>query len=94
MTAPNLDGIVIDHTDEHHADGPTTWEPVDLGPYLRGEVERPEPSIGIARNDGQRFIYPGREHSVIGETESGKTWFAIGSAALEIFACHRVVYIH
>ena len=30
----------------------TTWDPIDLGPYLRGEVERPKPSLGIARSRG------------------------------------------
>lgn len=72
----------------------TTWEPVDLGPYLRGEVQRPEPSIGMARSDGLRLIYPGREHAVIGETESGKSWFGIGCAAVEILAGHCVLYVH
>ena len=72
----------------------TTWEPIDLGPYLRGEVTVPQPSLGMARSDGQRMIYPGCEHAVLGETESGKTWFALGCVAAELTAGHRVVYIH
>jgi len=50
----------------------TTWEAFDLGPYLRGEIERPEPSLGLARSDGLRPLYHGREHAVLGETESGR----------------------
>lgn len=73
---------------------PTTWEPFDLGPYLRGEIERPQPSIGIVRSDGVRVIYPSREHAVLGETESGKTWFALGCVVSELLAGHHVVYIH
>lgn len=94
VITPELDRIVIDNTDEHDAGEPTTWEPVDLGPYLRGEVKRPQPSIGFARNDGQKLIYPGREHAILGETESGKTWYAIACVAVELRLGNHVVYIH
>ena len=73
---------------------PTTWEPVDLGPYLRGEIKQPQPSIGLHRSDGLRLIYPGREHAVLGETESGKTWFALACVAAELSVGNHVVYIH
>ena len=72
----------------------TTWEPFDLGPYLRGETQQPEPTIGLRRTDGRLFVYAGREHSVLGETESGKTWFALACVAAEIVNGYRVVYIH
>lgn len=80
----------------HFADdlGPSTWEPVDLGPYLRGEVVQPQPSIGIRRSDGLKVIYAGREHSLVGETESGKTWFALACVSAELSAGHYVVYCH
>lgn len=71
-----------------------SWSAVDLGPYIRGEVNRPEPTIGITRSDGLRLIYPGKEHSVIGEMESGKSWFCLASAAAEISLGRHVVYIH
>ena len=74
--------------------GPTSWEPVNLGPYLRGEIQTPEPSLGVARSDGVRLIYPGREHSVVADTEAGKTWIATACAAAEIEAGNRVVYVH
>ena len=72
----------------------TTWEPVDLGPHLRGEIQTPEPTMGLVRSDGLRMIYPGREHTVLGETESGKTWFALACVLAEIMAGSTVVYIH
>lgn len=71
-----------------------SWAPVDLGPYLRGEVTRPVPSVGLYRSDGLRMLYPGKEHAVIGEMESGKSWFALACAAAELAAAHPVLYIH
>lgn len=73
---------------------PTTWEPVDLGPYLRGEVQPPQPTVGVARSDGIRFLYPGREHAILGGTEAGKTWVALMCVAAELAAGNMVVYIH
>ncbi len=73
---------------------PTTWEPLDLGPYLRGEIERPEPSLGIARSDGVRVVYLGREHAIVGATESGKSWFSLACVAAELAAGKHVLYIH
>lgn len=72
----------------------SSWAPMDLGPYLAGTVPRPEPAVGLARTDGLRFIYPGKEHAVIGEMESGKSWFMAACAAAELRAGHRVVYVH
>ena len=75
-------------------DEPTTWEPIDLGPWMNGEITQPQPSLGIYRSDGLRLIYSGREHAVLGETESGKTWLALGCVAAELAVGNHVVYIH
>lgn len=72
----------------------TTWDPFDLWPYLRGEITQPQPTLGISRSDGVRLIYPGREHALVGETESGKTWLALMCAAAELLADNYVLYIH
>lgn len=80
--------------DEPTGDGPDSWAPIDLGPYLRGEIVRPEPSLGMARTDGLRLLYPGKEHAAIGEMEAGKSWFALGCVAVELNAEHHVVYAH
>jgi hypothetical protein len=81
---------------EEQSDDDTSrsWRPVDLAPYVNGTVERPKPSLGLFRSDGLRVIYPGKEHSGIGEMESGKSWFANGCVAAELLAGNRVVYIH
>ena len=79
------------HGDQHHGGD---WTPVDLGPYLRGEILRPQPSIGLFRSDGQQIIYAAREHVVLGETESGKTWVAAACVAADLRAGHYVVYVH
>lgn len=71
-----------------------SWTPIDLGPYLRGEVKRPEPAVGLARSDGLRMLYPGKEHAAIGEMESGKSWFALACASAELTAGNHVTYIH
>lgn len=71
-----------------------TWAPVDLGPYLAGEVARPVPTIGLARSDGLRLIYPGKEHTVIGEMECGKSWVLLACAASELRAGEHVAYVH
>lgn len=81
--------------DRRNADtDPGSWAPIDLGPYLRGEIVRPEPSLGMARTDGLRLLYPGKEHACIGEMESGKSWLALASVAAELNAEHHVVYVH
>lgn len=82
---------------EHRGDDEaeaTTWEAVDLGPYLRGEIEPVTPSVGAYRTDGQQVLYPGLEHSVIAHTAAGKTWFALACVTAEILAAHPVVYLH
>lgn len=76
------------------ADERTSWEPIDLGPFLRGEVVLPQPTVGVYRCDGQQFLYPGREHSVLGGTEAGKTWLALMCCAAELQRCNSVVYVH
>ncbi|MBV9651691.1 MAG: hypothetical protein JO296_16360 [Pseudonocardiales bacterium] len=74
--------------------GRDTWAPIDLGPYLRGEIRPVEPSIGVTRTDGLRLLYPGKEHAVIGEMEAGKSWFALACVAAELNADNHVVYVH
>ncbi|GGP98387.1 hypothetical protein BKA00_005817 [Actinomadura coerulea] len=71
-----------------------SWQPVDLGPILRGQHKRAVPTVGVARSDGLQFLYPGKEHSVIGEMESGKSWFCLASCAAELVEGNHVLYIH
>lgn len=71
-----------------------SWQPVDLGPILRGEHKRPEPAVGVMRSDRLQFLYPGKEHSVIGEMESGKSWFCLACCAAELVEGNHVLYVH
>ncbi|MQY04126.1 DnaB-like helicase N-terminal domain-containing protein [Actinomadura macrotermitis] len=90
--------FVADWTDAQRATGKAapgqSWRPVDLGPILRGDHERPAPSVGLARSDGLRLLYPGKEHTVMGAMESGKSWFSTASCAAELTAGHHVLYVH
>src|SRR5262245_38457872 len=69
-----------------------SWRPVDFGPVLSGEVQPAQPMIG-SRSDGIAVLYPGKLHTIAGESESGKTWFAAALLASEIAARHNVIII-
>jgi hypothetical protein len=82
---------------DHNAgkdDEPTTWEPIDLTEWLSGDKVSPNPEVGITRTDGLPLLYAGKEHIVFGETECGKSWFALQSCAVEIRNGNDVVYVH
>lgn len=91
---PDDPGPTEPGTGSHYEADPTTWEPVDLGPYLRGEIQPITPAVGACRSDGQRVLYPGLEHAVIAHTGAGKTWFALACVTAEILAGNPVVYLH
>lgn len=69
-----------------------TWRPVDLAEVLSGAYRSPVPSVG-ARSDGIGLFYPGRVHTIIGETEGGKTWVALLACRTELDAGHHVIYL-
>ncbi len=71
---------------------PRPWQPVNLGPVLDGTYQPPQPTVG-RRKDGAGMLYPGRAHTVVSETEGGKTWLALSWAVDEMNAGHHVVYI-
>ena len=70
----------------------STWAPVDLEPYLAGQITLPEPNV-LRRTDGQGLLYPGRVNSLYGRSESGKTWVAMLAVAQRIAKGERVCYI-
>lgn len=95
MPRPHRNHRAPDRTDPKRPQPPEdSWAPVDLGPYLSGQVERPKPTVGLARTDGLQLLYPGKEHAFIGEMESGKSWMALACVAAELAAGNHVVYIH
>lgn len=54
----------------------STWQPVDLEEALSPGATPPEPTLG-RRSDGFALLYPGRVHSVAGESEAGKSWLLL-----------------
>lgn len=69
-----------------------SWQPVDLEPVLTGDWQPPQPTVGL-RDDGRGIFYPGKGHSIVSETEGGKTWFALCCALDEMHAGNHVLYI-
>lgn len=66
----------------------------DLGPYLDGTYEPEQPTVGASREDGARYLYPRRWHTVIGPTTAGKSWWALVHAAVVLMAGGYVLYCH
>jgi len=71
---------------------PSTWLPVDLSEHLAGTYVPLKPTM-LIRADGHGLIYPGKIHSIYGESESGKSFVMQHFAAVEIMAGRKVLYI-
>jgi len=71
---------------------PSTWSPVELEQFLDGSYKPLKPTI-FERTDGQALIYPGKIHSIYGESESGKSLIAQFICAAEIGRGNKVLYI-
>lgn len=69
-----------------------TWDPVNMEPYLAGEVVVPDPTI-LRRSDGKGIFYPGRVNSLYGKSESAKSWVAMYACLQEISIGERVIYV-
>ena len=69
-----------------------TWEPVDLEPYLAGQVRPAEPEV-LSRSDGQCLMYRGRVNMLYGSSESAKSWIALNTAMQEMAKGERVLYL-
>lgn len=70
----------------------SSWTPVDLGPYLAGTWTPPRPTIGL-RTDGEGLFYPGKDHTIVSESEGGKTWMACLACLDEMQRGQHVVYL-
>jgi hypothetical protein len=66
----------------------------NLGPHLDGTVIRPQPDIGVERDDGIQLLYRKRWHTNIGLTGSGKTTFALWHIKAVLDAGGHVIYLH
>lgn len=69
-----------------------SWRPQDLTAHLDGSYAPEEPTL-LPRTDGAHLLYPGRAHSLHGESESGKSLVAQAEAARLLAAGHPVLYI-
>lgn len=67
---------------------------VDLLPFLDGSYVPPDPEIGGQRNDSAAMLYPGRWHTMIAPTTSGKSWWAAWHVVTEVRAGRTVAYAH
>src|SRR5580658_960774 len=69
-----------------------SFEPVQL-PDEPGDFLTPEETSLGARDDGLLLLYRGKLHTVVAETEAGKSWLALAFCAQEIEAGHDVAYM-
>jgi hypothetical protein len=79
-------------SDAEEEAGRSSWWAKDLGPILDGTWKPPEPTVG-RRSDGRGIFYRGKSHAVVGESEAGKGWAALGVVRQEIEAGHHVIYL-
>lgn len=70
----------------------SSWVPVDLDPYLAGEITLPEPTV-LRREDGAGLFYPGRVNMLFGASESAKSWILLACCKQEMERGERVVYL-
>lgn len=70
----------------------TSWDAVDLEPYLSGQIVMQEPTV-LRREDGKGLFYPGRVNSLFGMSESAKSWIAMKACTQEMGRGDRVLYL-
>jgi hypothetical protein len=86
------DGVPVPADKNPLIDRDSTWEPVNLEPYLAGEVVVPDPIV-LRRTDGKGIFYPGRVNSMYGRSESAKSWVALYASLQEMMVGERVIYV-
>lgn len=82
----------LDDTVHDEPEPTSTWLPVDLAAVLDGTHE-PEHATLLPRTDGVGLLYPGRMHSLHGESESGKSLAAQAEAARVLVDGGAVLYV-
>ncbi|ADG78054.1 Bifunctional DNA primase/polymerase OS=Tsukamurella paurometabola (strain ATCC 8368 / DSM /CCUG 35730 / CIP 100753 / JCM 10117 / KCTC 9821 / NBRC 16120/ NCIMB 702349 / NCTC 13040) OX=521096 GN=Tpau_1426 PE=4 SV=1 [Tsukamurella paurometabola] len=71
-------------------DNPPSWAPVDLAGALDADPPLP---MCLVRSDGVALMYPGKVHSVHGESESGKSWLVQYSVVQALLAGGAALYV-
>jgi hypothetical protein len=69
-----------------------SWLPLDLNDVLDGTARPAEPTL-LPRADGRCLLYPGKVHSVHGESESGKSLLLHAETARLLLDGQRVVIL-
>lgn len=68
-----------------------SWQPVELAPYLSGEVPEVTPTV-LRRDDGQALFYPG-SNGLFGDSGAGKSLVSCFTVFQEITAGHVCVWL-
>ena len=93
MSTPVFPGVDQDTSNSNgHEPAPSSWRPRDLTAVLDGTWKPPEPTVGL-RDDGKGLFYPSKCHTVVSETEGGKTWLALCVSVDEMHAGNHVLYL-
>ena len=70
----------------------SSWEALDLDPYLAGNIQPPEAAV-LVRKDGKGAMYRGRVNLLYGKSEAAKTWVALMACVQEMGDGNRAVFI-
>lgn len=70
----------------------TSWDAIDLEPYLTGKIVTEPPSI-LTRDDGVSLFYGGKVNMIFGPSESAKSWITQWSTIQHMRRGERVVYV-
>lgn len=95
MTVPPDDAVYpfpLEGAEEAVGRTQSTWTPLDLTDYLNG-THKPAQARLMARTDGVHLLYPGHVHSIIGESESGKSMLTLAVVAETLGAGERVLFV-
>lgn len=68
------------------------WAEADSATILANGIKQ-DPPCYLVRTDGAALLYAGKVHSIAGEPESGKGWFACHAAAQVLAGGEHVLYI-
>lgn len=79
-------------SDDPLEDRITTWDAVDLEPYIMGRVVTEPPNV-LRRDDGKALFYPGKVNMIFGPSESAKTWIMLYATRQHVEMGERALYI-
>jgi hypothetical protein len=84
--------IVTEAGDDDTEPEPTSWLARPIIEAAADDATQPVPAF-LARTDGACLLYPGRINTLLGESESGKSWLALLAVVQAVRAGHRVLVL-